>query len=123
MTSEIMITDPDPTLVMPTRRPPSAPTAMVTSGRIFGSGSAATPPRRERCRLMTSRSAYVDAANSSAKPMHILSSVSSSSAEPAIRWITQGPSRANGTEPTISHLASVQFGCPSLAWVIAPPVL
>ncbi len=55
--------------------------------------------------------------------MHFFSRVSRSSAEPAILWITHGPSSANGTEPMISHWASTQFGLPSLAWVIAPPVL
>ena len=31
-----MMTEPEPTLVMPTSRPPSAPTSSVGSGRIVG---------------------------------------------------------------------------------------
>ena len=47
-----MITDPDPTLVMPTSRPPSMPTSRVGIGRIGGLSSGSTPPLRTRPRLM-----------------------------------------------------------------------
>ena len=47
-----MITEPEPTLVMPTSRPPSAPTSSVGTGRIGGFGSAAVAPLRTRRRLM-----------------------------------------------------------------------
>ena len=44
-------TEPEPTLVMPTSRPPRAPTSRVGMGRMCGSGSASGVPPRTRRRL------------------------------------------------------------------------
>ena len=75
-----MITEPEPTLVMPTSRPPRAPTSMVGIGRIFGSsGASCLAPRTCIRRPTYRRRAYVAAASSSANPMHIFSRWSSSS--------------------------------------------
>ncbi len=41
-----MMTEPDPTLVIPTRRPPRAPTSRVGIGRILGFSSVSATPAR-----------------------------------------------------------------------------
>jgi hypothetical protein len=52
--------------------------------------------------------------------LSVCSSCSASSVNPLTRY---GPTNAIGTEPAISHAASRRLGEPSLACVIAPPVL
>ena len=68
---------------------------------------------RDPAQVDYSRRAYVAAANSRAKPMHFFSRVSRSSADRRPTWWTsQGPSRANGTEPRISHWRAPSWACP-----------
>ena len=118
-----MMTEPEPTEVTPTSRPPTAPTSSVGSGRIVGS------PCRPGCRAAL--------AHADVEPQGVgrggeeqreaerdLERLLDVSASPPRRQLTgKGPMKAIGTEPTISHLAISKLGAPCLRCTIAPPVL
>src|SRR5699024_6123989 len=117
-----MISDPEPTEVIPTNRPPTAPTISVGTGRmtglfVVGPGCA---PLRGSPRYI--RNAYVSAATTSVTPIATFRNWSWASVVPTAP-IMKAPMNAVGTEPAINSPASFILGDPRRQWVSAPTVL
>src|SRR5581483_4006654 len=122
-----MMSDPDPTEVIPTTRPPSAPTAIVAPGRTTSgprspAGASAPPPRaRLRCRrVKKARTTMVLTARSSAPPRAILTWFWTASPSPKER-MTRTPAKAAGTEPAASQPTRLRLTVPCRRWT-APPI-
>ena len=116
-----MIREPDPTEVMPTMRPPSAPTSTVARGRAMTWGrpdcseDRGVPLARRRARSASWTYAFTindPAATNRAMPRPTFTTCWTDSSLPNHRR-TNTPAKAAGTEPTTSHLTSSQVHGPA----------
>ena len=113
-----MISEPEPTDVMPTMSPPMTPIATVGIGLTFTGvvGSTATVPRRLVINVLM---IIVTAASSNAMPRASLI-VSWRSLPPPIDCRIRTPANADGTEPMHSHSTRRLSTVPRLACTAAP---
>lgn len=117
-----MISDPDPTEVIPTTSPPSRPTSAVGSGRTLicgvpscASGASSVALRRLIHALRTSP----EAATSSATPSAFWTTSCTSAPCPSAR-ATSTPANADGTDPTHSHPTRRRLTVPRRRWTRLP---
>ena len=118
-----MITDPEPTLVMPTRRPPRAPTSRVGIGRMVGFSAPVGPPPRTRTRLTYSRRGVgqrrEEEGEADAELQHVVELVGVG--EPGDQVGPEQGHRHRTNDQPFRQRAG--WGSPPRWWTIAPPVL
>ena len=111
-----MISEPEPTEVNPTIRPPAAPSRAVGSGRTVIGRASPVPSRRPAAQALSSRP---PAASSSATPSAILIACCTEASSPSSRS-SSTPRNADGMLPTHSQPTSRQLTVPRRACTQPP---
>jgi hypothetical protein len=112
-----IISEPDPTEVIPTMKPPVRPmrtvaVRFITTGSSSGGGTIAPSRMRAKVRALSNALTTIEtAATMSAQPSNVLTSFATSAPLPR-SLSTNTPTKAAGTEPTTSQRASDQFMVP-----------